>query len=313
MIKKLFKFVFKNILQSPLNYFLKKNRILIIFRKGSAIGDHVYMSSVIRKIHEKGFYKIFLFTNYYEFYINNPRIHRLFKIKKKNLIWSLLNLVKGEMILEFRCIYKDYDNKHFLTHYLPKNLHLAQGMSEHFNLDLDYNNLQNEIFLSNEEIKIYEKKINLPKDFVLIQSSSKSIYTQNKEWTFEGMQKIIDHFDKFKWVQIGTNNEPKLKNCRHLLDLNYRELSYVISKSKFLVVYEGLFNHIASCFNKKTFVIHLGFLHINSFKYSNNVIIHQNEKLKCYPCFLLKCNNHKSFSKNFMGEEFVIDVIKRNI
>ena len=49
--------------------------------------------------------------------------------------------------------------------------------------------------------------------------------------------------------------EPKLKNCTHLLDLNYRELSYVISKSKFLVVYEGLFNHIASCFNKKTFVI----------------------------------------------------------
>ena len=313
MIKELFKFIIRNIFKFPLNYLLKKNKILIIFRQGNAIGDHVYMSSVIREIYKKNYYKIFLFTNYYEFYINNPRVYKLFKIKKSNSIWSLLYLLKGEMILEFRSIYKNYNNEHFLINYLPKNLHLAQGMSNHFNLGLDYKNLQNEIFFSNKEIKTFEKKINLPNDFALIQSSAKSFYTKNKEWNFSGMQKIIDHFDKFNWIQIGKNNEPKLKNCNHLLDLNFRELSYVISKSRFLVVYEGLLNHIASCFNKKTFVIHLGFLHEDSFKYPNNVIINQNENLKCYPCYLLDCKNHKSFSKNFMSDEFVINAIEKNM
>ena len=217
------------------------------------------------------------------------------------------------MILEFKSIHKSYNNEHFLINYLPKNLHLAQGMSNHFNLGLDYKNLQNEIFFSNKEVIAFEKKIDLPKNFALIQSSAKSVYTKNKEWNFDGMQKIINHFDKFNWIQIGKSDEPKLKNCTHLLDLNYRELSYVISKSKFLVVYEGLFNHIASCFNKKTFVIHLGFLHADSFKYSNNVIINQNEKLKCYPCHLLDCKNHMNFSKDFMSDEFVINTIEKNM
>ena len=104
MIKELFKFIIGNIFRFPLNYLLKKSKILIIFRQGSAIGDHVYMSSVIREIYKKNHYKIFLFTNYYEFYINNPRVYKLFKIKKSNSIWSLLYLLKGEMILEFRSI-----------------------------------------------------------------------------------------------------------------------------------------------------------------------------------------------------------------
>ena len=36
-------------------------------------------------------------------------------------------------------------------------------MSNHFNLGLDYKNLQNEIF-SNKEIIAFEKKIDLPND-----------------------------------------------------------------------------------------------------------------------------------------------------
>ena len=108
MIKELFKIIIKNTFQTPLNYLLKKNKILVIFRQGNAIGDHVYMSSVIREIHKKNYYKIFLFTNYYEFYVNNPRVYRLFKIKKSNFVWSLLYLLKGEMILEFKSIHQNF-------------------------------------------------------------------------------------------------------------------------------------------------------------------------------------------------------------
>ena len=63
---------------------------------------------------------------------------------------------------------------------------------------------------------------------------------------------------------IGKKGEPELKNCKKMFDLNYRKLCYVISKCNFLVTYEGLFNHLASCFDKKNFIIHLGFLPIES-------------------------------------------------
>ena len=313
MLKNLLKFVLNNFLNSPINYFLKKKKFLIIYRNGSAIGDHVYMSSIIKKISEKKIFKILLFTNYYEFYINNPRIYKLFKINKKSPIWFLLNNLNSNSILEFRSTFDDNKNKHFLYNHKPSKIHLAQAMSSHFNLNIEYKNLENEIFFSKEEIEIYEKKIQLPNNFALIQSFSKSSYTKNKDWKYEGMQAIINYFNKINWVQIGQREEPKLSNCTHLLNLSFRELSYVISKCNFLVTYEGLFNHIASCFKKKNFLIHLGFLPVEASYYENNILIEKNEYLECYPCYDTQCEKHKKFSEDYMKEEFVIDIIKKNL
>jgi len=50
MLKNLLKFILINFLSTPINYLLKKKNFLIIYRNGSAIGDHVYMSSIIKKI-----------------------------------------------------------------------------------------------------------------------------------------------------------------------------------------------------------------------------------------------------------------------
>lgn len=77
--------ILKKIINNLINAFLTKINILIIFRRGDAIGEHVYMSSVIRAISIQNKKKIILFTNKYEIYINNPRIFKLFKLKKKVL------------------------------------------------------------------------------------------------------------------------------------------------------------------------------------------------------------------------------------
>ena len=313
MIKKLLKSILRIIFQHPLTYLLKKNKILIIFRRGSALGDHIYMSSIIRKIDEKGKYKIILFSNHYEFYLNNPRIYRLIKIKQKNLVWSFLNLLKSEMILEFVSTYNIHNNKHFLFQHPKKNIHLAQSMSNHFNLDLDYKNLQNEIFFSQNEVEQYEKRINLPNKFALIHSSAKSTYTKNKEWSLEGIQDIVNYFDTKNWIQLGTSEEPKLQNCKIYFDLHLRKVAYIVSKCEFIVCYEGFFNHLASCFNKKTFLIHTGFLPIESFKYKNNIIIENNKNLSCYPCYDLICENHKKRVLENLRTEFVLQKIKKNL
>ena len=73
----------------------------------------------------------------------------------------------------------------------------------------------------------------------------------------------------------------------------------------FIVCYEGFFNHLASCFNKKTFLIHTGFLPIQSFKYSNNIIIHNNNKIRCHPCHDLVCDEHQENVKQNINSEFV--------
>ena len=98
-----------------------------------------------------------------------------------------------------------------------------------------------------------------------------------------------------------------------MLNLNIREVAFVISKCQYIVTYEGLFNHLASCFQKKSFVIHTGFLPIEAFKYKNNIIIEKNSEMDCYPCFKIDCESHsKKFLKN-MDIEYVVSKIKSNL
>lgn len=296
MINKLLKKILKKLFKEHINNILNKKKIVIIFRNGSAIGDHLYMTSVLREIASKG-YKIILFSNYYELFLNNIRIKKIYKISNKNVIWFFLNLFKGERILEFRSLNDNLENKHFLFFHKNKKIHLSEANSEHFNLNLNYQKLDNEFFFSKDELSQLNQNIDLPPKYSLIQSSSKKNYTLNKEWDFDGMQMIVNHFKKINWIQIGKTDEPRLANCKHLLNLNLRELAYVIYRSEFLVTYEGFFNHFASCFNKKNFLIHTGFLPVESFNYKNNILIENNKDYPCYPCYDLKCKDHQNLTK----------------
>ena len=305
----IFKYLIR-ILRNKINKLLDKKNIILIYRKGSAIGDHLYMTSVLREIALKG-YKIILFSNYYELFLNNIRIKKIYKIKKN--IFFFLNLFKGRNIVEFRSPYNNIENKHFLFFHKNSKIHLSKANSEHFNLNLKYEKLDNEFFFSKNELTKWNKSIHLPLKFSLIQSTTKKKFTSNKEWDINGMQGIVNHFKKINWIQIGKSNEPKLKNCTHLMNLNLRELAYVVYKSEFLVTYKGLFNHLASCFNKKNFLIHTGFLPIEAFNYKNNILIENNKDYPCYPCYDINCKDHLNLTKKNIKIEEVIKKIEDNI
>ena len=245
---------------------------------------------------------------------NNKRINYLFQFSIKSYIWFFLSSLKVQNILEFNSIHlKKQNTIYFLNYHKNNKISLAQAASEHFQMNIDYTNLQNEFFFSNNEIKKFKKKFLLKEKFSLIQSTTKTSFTKNKEWKIDGMQKIIDSFPEINWIQIGTANEPKLINCNHILDADLREAAYLIYKCDFLVVYEGLFNHLASCFNKKTFLIHTGFLHADSIKYPNNILIETNNKMNCYPCFKMNCKDHKKKFLKYLKDAKVIEKIRCNI
>ena len=305
----LIRFLFSKLTNGIINFF----GYIIIFRCGSAIGDHVYMSGILREINIAKKNKIILFSNHYELFENNIRVNILCRFKQESYIWFFLNCVKGKNILEFRSIHITENMQfHFLKSHKNRQMQLAEAMSEHFNLKLDYSNLKNEICFSKYELLQFGKKFQLPQNFALIQSVTKKTYTSVKDWKVSGMQKIVDSFQEVNWFQIGTSNEPKLKNCKYLFDLELKELAFIIYKCNFLVSYEGLFNHLASCFDKKNFLIHTGFLHSNSINYQNNILIEENLKMKCYPCFKLHCKNHNVDFVNLLNEDRVINIIRKN-
>ena len=76
---------------------------------------------------------------------------------------------------------------------------------------------------------------------------------------------------------------------------------------------EGMFNHYASAFEKKNFLVHLGFMRKESIYYPNNVLIHKNSDLKCYPCFLFNCSNHLELCENKLTSEYAVKIIKNEL
>ena len=317
LFKNFFSFLLRSYFSKFINNFIEKKNIIIIFRRGSSIGENVYMTSIIREISTKE-KKIFLFTNYGQLFLNNPRISKLYNIKKKSFVWFLLNNLKGKSILEFKSKYETKENhdekkKYFLFFHPNNKIHLAQALSEHFNLNLNYQNLKNEFFFSDQEIKENEKDLILPKKFAVIHSTTKKSFTNNKEWKVERIQKIIDHFSKIQWIQIGISGEPLLNNCHNFMNLEIRKTAYLIKKCQFIFTYEGLFNHIASSFEKKTFLIHSGFLPIEAFFYKNTIVIEKNSKISCYPCYSIDCKNHRKEFLDNVTDDFVIKRIEENL
>lgn len=306
----------KSIIPNFINRIMIYFKILIIFKSGSAIGDQLLLTGLVRLIKEKYDYKIILFLNYKEFFHYNPRVYKVFKLNNSSLISKIflfiLRRINCERIIEFLPQKKNEKGKHFSYFYNSK-MHLAEITSAHFNLNLNFKDFKNEIYFSEKEIEMFRQKIKLPHEFALIQSTSKQTFTKNKEWKVEGMQSIVKFFQKIHWIQIGKKEEPILKDCEKMPDLNFRELAYVISKCKFLVSYEGLFNHLASCFDKKNFLIHTGFLSVEFSHYKNNIVVENNKNIKCFPCYDFYCSSHKRSLNNNLTNEYVINIIQKNL
>ena len=276
------------------------------------------ITGFINKIYDNNKIKFIIFSNYPEWFFNNKKIYRIFSLSKANdkifhkSIIKLLNYLEGTNILNFASKKYDENDLVFLSKF-KKNTHIIEAHSQHFNFRISNKNFNNQIFFSSKEIELYEKKLNLPKKFSLIHSEGKMTYAAVKSWDHENMQKIVDYFNNINWVQIGLSNEVRLKNVDDKFNLSLRELAFVIYKCEFIVCLEGLYNHIASCFFKKTFLILSGQIPFACVKYKNVIPVTNLDNINCYPCYkLMKCNLTRRICMEDLSPHMVINAINRN-
>lgn len=291
--------------------------LIVISRFHGGLGDFISLTSLIREINIKYPQKrIILFTGNKNVFINNFRINKLFFIKSnilKSILWRIFNILE----LLFPNIFYNYiykKNKIYNSHeeeVKNGNRNIYQKiLTKHWNLDLDYKNLKNEIYFSNKEIEYFQKKFKFfPKEFVLIHSEGKVSYTKNKEIGYQNFQKIIDETEKIDWIQIGGKNDKKLEKIN--LDLrgktSLRELFYIISKSKFVVCQEGAYNHIANAFSVRAITVFTGFSPFRVYTYNNTIPIQSNELPLCSPCMQKK---ECEYGMKCVDEEMLQKIIK---
>ena len=160
----------------------------------------------------------------------------------------------------------------------------------------------------------YENKfINiLPKNFCIVQPFSKENFTPIRSWNFNKYQEIVNKF-KTNWIQVGLRNEKLLDGVINLQDTSIRELFYIVYKSNFILSNDGALNHIANCFNKKSFVILSGFTHEEFIKYKNTKLISRLPQIKCAPCYLkTECPNERKFCTEDISVDDVLKAININ-
>lgn len=309
------KFFFKKILSKLANSILKFFNIYVIYRIGHAVGDQLCMSSVIRLIHKQYPFKIIVISSFSELFDNNPRLWRSYQVKVGYLgsqIARILRFLSGNHLENFlftnvNTTYEDYMRDH------SNLIHIVEANTLHFNLDLNFDMISNEIFLTKNEINSFARKFNLREPYSIIQPNSKTSYTQNKAWGFEKYQKIVTSFKDINWIQVGLKGDLILDDVRNYVGMtSLRELAFLIKNADFVLADEGLINHMASAFESKSFVIFSGFSQVELAKYDTTVPIVNYPQVDCSPCWITEtCPKKIKYCTEQISIEQVINEIKQ--
>ena len=280
---------FQKPLSGIVNYILKVFNVFIIYRIGSAIGDQLCMSTVIRLINEQYPFKIVVISSYPEIFYNNPRILKCFGVRGSGLYLSrILRFLSGAQLENFLFNNNELSYTEYMRAY-GNNLHLVQAHSLHFKHNIDFTEILNEIYFSKSEINEYKNKFDLPEVYSVVQPNSKLTYTPNKQWKIDNFQYVINKRQNVRWVQVGESGEFLLNSVEDYRGkTSLREFFYVISRAKFVFATEGIVNHIASAFKVKSYVLSSGFSNTVLSKYNNSVFFDSSHSCDKSPCWLLE-------------------------
>jgi ADP-heptose:LPS heptosyltransferase len=276
---------------------IENSNYFIIFRNGTAIGDHLLITSVIDKI--KNYYsrEIIVYTMYPELFKNNHKIYKIFNYKKSSdTIRKFLRRSNSKYILNFRHNWTYEKEKKSLPEWHTTIIK-----------EISFKNCCPEIFLSSQEIEEYKNKFNLPDKYYIIQSQSKRNKKKNKDWGYGNFQNVVNVTNsQIKWIQIGSKNEKKLKNVHLNLcgKTTLRELFYIISKSYIVLSNDGVLSHISAAFNIKNICIISPVTYPELLPYKNIIHVSCYDNLNLHkPCLLCEkwycnCNCNCNWRKN---------------
>ena len=213
-----------------INFYLEKRNIFFLFSNGNALGDNVVITGLISQVKSKTDCKIVLFTKLIEVFENNPNVHSIIDLSKKDYLFYFLAVLQGKRIVEFNTnTYPYIDIFEFLKKTYNKNYnkHLAETIGGNLLEYVDFSKFKNEIYFNSNEIKDYNKKFNniLSNKFSIILPHSKNTFTPVRSWGFDNYQQLVNSLNT-PWFQVGIKEEKILENVNALNGTTIRELFF---------------------------------------------------------------------------------------
>ncbi|MEQ8477436.1 glycosyltransferase family 9 protein [Fulvivirga sp.] len=240
------------------------------------LGDAAIISPSFKAIKEKYTKsRLIVYANklHRQLYEHNPHIDSLQSISPiLNPAGYVLKRLKPE---EF--VYVNYG--HWKPSIYYRGIHAMQTVGEMLGLKIKDPVAQ--VFLSDKENQWAVDALRPYKIPVLLQITSTC--SSNQDWPFENWEKLIAKMPHIDFIQVGLENEPKIKGAISFLGkTSIRESLALLNNSSSFIAVESFFNNVSSAFNAPGVVL-FGPSTPANWGYSNNINLH-NEKLTCSPC-----------------------------
>ena len=244
---------------------------------GESLGDNLLLTILARELFERGYKNIWIKCSHAELFENNPYI---------KLVLPFNELLSGLVLRAFnvKTTYPRYTSYDQITDRddIPRK-HIVLKMAD--SLSLNGHIVNKPVFHLTDQEKL---KGQLKKNQVVVTTSSTGARfpMQNKEWSIEKYQQVVDHLcETYNFVQLGASTDSALKNVTDLRGkTSIRETAAILSHSMLMISHVGFLMHLARAVDCRSVIIYGGRERPDQSGYAcfDNIY----SAVECSPCWL---------------------------
>jgi hypothetical protein len=256
---------------------------------GHSLGDNLLLTTLAAELYGRGYKNVWIKCDHNYLFDNNPHIKLVLPFNAL-LSTSILRIFKAQLV---HPVYTKYHSETDRDE-IPEK-HIILKMADCLELTGSIKN-KPAIFLTHQEAEqgAYHKK----QIAITCSTSGAIVPMSTKEWIPERYQQVVDLlYKEYDFIQLGTRNDPPLKNVTDLRGkLTIRESAAVLKKSLLVITHVGFMMHLARAVDCRAVVIYGGRETPGQSGYSCFKNIYSN--VACSPCWL---HNACPFEKQCMA------------
>lgn len=230
---------------------MKEKEKYVIFHIDGGIGKNIMATAVVRAI-QKTFpdFKIIVVASHEDFWINNPRVHRVYK--QGTLQYFYRDYIRdNEVVVLLHDPYRDHE-------YMMQDTHLVEVWCNMFGLQMD--GVNPEIYYTPREIQEIEMNFPIKENYVMIQPHGGANPNMQYSWTrdipLENTVETINYFNSqgYKVYQIKNDKQPLAPGAIEL-NMPIRTVAYLLTHAKHRILIDSFAQHVAAALNLPSTVI----------------------------------------------------------
>ena len=236
---------------------MSKKDNYVIFNPQGGLGKIIASTAVVKNIEKKyPDHKIIVLTPWPEVYLNNPRIHRVFKTGNTPYFYRDYLEDRESIVLQ--------GEPYLNTNHLYGKNHLIQSWCELHNLPFD-GNTKPELYFTVAEKSYYATNIIDNKPILVIQTSGgnyndEKLYSWTRDLPQQQAQLLVDNLSKdYKIIQVTRKNGYKLNNVQSIEEVgNKRTFISILLRSEKRLLIDSCLQHAAAAFDLPSTVCWVG-------------------------------------------------------